>query len=849
MEFIAQELAVLALAYDGCCRLLSAVDGSIRTCWKSFTGSCFTAVACTGPGSEGSRISCGRGSASTRFAVVGPSSLDVWELRRDLQHGILPTGHKLTVFAVQACQLNVQPHQRIVWALHLRGSVVSWRRLASLTRQQQLQPQYGRIFSLHRHHSTHGLGKMQTILQWDVGCGRSILNSVNVAVVGSELSAMTFLQAWGILATGHDDGNVLLWRLDTGSHIALAPAGHSNTVSCLAPVATAKGDELLLSGGFDGATAAIREVSESPEVLVLLYDKEHEVVISGGNDGVVRVWSGTCNGELLGQHLGHAGPVNCLAVDANFLFSGSSDTTVRVWDMLPANFGSSNSATGNDRQPRLAGTSPVGSPAIEMHCGVDTHQVADKIDVEVLSSMTSGQGPQMSYAGGISHAGRPCSALSKVQRAGLVTSSFPGAARPKGSKGALSCPHSIPFRILQGHAASVMGLDVVASNGLLVSAGRDGRLIQWDYINGSMLAQQHVQGEQLLCLSVQHGSGIVFAGTHSGQVLSFQLTAQMPRSAGLDEDDDVLSLLEADCYYFVVFLDTPSSGCSKNGTLILHPKVAPFQQLESKVCTALQLGKASLFFYDTKEQLHPSTFQSQLTQHAVSTTSWRNSHVIPLIATDASSGTGLSQQALALSPVRAPPTVLRPLPVIKNAGIMRGPYDPPLYNAWHHLFTPSKVAKWGETVTIVLPNAPQDHVTLRDHVDDPTALPWITTCDPDIVAELLERQEDFPKTWNRAAERALTRLGGNGIFTSGTESLDWQTAHDAPAHPVLQLFRDVGKNSPAVAKPWQIVGLANYLNPFYDTAAGQDRIFQQLKGQLEELVGDLVERTRMLVTL
>jgi len=50
-------------------------------------------------------------------------------------------------------------------------------------------------------------------------------------------------------------------------------------------------------------------------------------------------------------------------------------------------------------------------------------------------------------------------------------------------------------------------------------------------------------------------------------------------------------------------------------------------------------------------------------------------------------------------------------------------------------------------------------VTLKDHVDDPTALRWITTCDPDIVAELLERQEDFPKTWNRAPERALTRLG------------------------------------------------------------------------------------------
>jgi hypothetical protein len=65
MEFIAGELAVLAVAYDGCCRLLSTVDGSVRTCWKSLTGSCFTAVACTGPGSE----------VGERFALLQPAAV------------------------------------------------------------------------------------------------------------------------------------------------------------------------------------------------------------------------------------------------------------------------------------------------------------------------------------------------------------------------------------------------------------------------------------------------------------------------------------------------------------------------------------------------------------------------------------------------------------------------------------------------------------------------------------------------------------------------------------------------------------------------------------------------------
>jgi hypothetical protein len=54
----------------------------------------------------------------------------------------------------------------------------------------------------------------------------------------------------------------------------------------------------------------------------------------------------------------------------------------------------------------------------------------------------------------------------------------------------------------------------------------------------------------------------------------------------------------------------------------------------------------------------------------------------------------------------------------------------------------------------------------------------VVTCDPEVVGELLARQEDFPKLWGRQkAEKALQAFAGNGLFTSSTLDHDWQVAH------------------------------------------------------------------------
>jgi hypothetical protein len=64
-------------------------------------------------------------------------------------------------------------------------------------------------------------------------------------------------------------------------------------------------------------------------------------------------------------------------------------------------------------------------------------------------------------------------------------------------------------------------------------------------------------------------------------------------------------------------------------------------------------------------------------------------------------------------------------------------------------------------VRVQFPANAIDRKALRGHYDDYEAAiaASVHTCDADVLQELLERQEDFPKMWNRAKERSFTRLG------------------------------------------------------------------------------------------
>jgi WD40 repeat protein len=157
--------------------------------------------------------------------------------------------------------------------------------------------------------------------------------------------------------TGHDNGNICFWNLDTGL-ICRLPI-HSNTTCSLIPANFENDTDYLVdspgkninnkyyvvSGSFDGSLALIEfqrvyrkpqyivvEKAHSCEILCLAQNKMDGTILTGANDGKIKVWSKEL--QIVGAMSGHKKGVTCMVLDSYFLFSGGDDHRIVMWNML-----------------------------------------------------------------------------------------------------------------------------------------------------------------------------------------------------------------------------------------------------------------------------------------------------------------------------------------------------------------------------------------------------------------------------------------------------------------------------------------------------------------------------------
>ncbi len=153
-----------------------------------------------------------------------------------------------------------------------------------------------------------------------------------------EARAVAFSPAGGILASGGEDGTLLLWSARTRRLVAAPIAAHRAAVHGLAfspdgrTLASAGADALVrLWDVRTGRPRAAPLTGHPGTVFAVAFSPDGTTLASAGDE--VRLWN-VATGRPRGAPLaGHAGTVDALAfsADGSILASGGYDATVRLW--------------------------------------------------------------------------------------------------------------------------------------------------------------------------------------------------------------------------------------------------------------------------------------------------------------------------------------------------------------------------------------------------------------------------------------------------------------------------------------------------------------------------------------
>lgn len=149
--------------------------------------------------------------------------------------------------------------------------------------------------------------------------------------------SVVFSPLGDLLLSGHDDGNVRLWDIETRQLIGNLE-GHQARVwsACFSP------DGTKIASGSDDQSVRVWNTNSAQCTAILgqknrvrsvCFSPDGKTIASGSNDHEVRLWdleSSQCTVTLNG----HEGPVHsvCFSSDGKTIASGSSDHSVRLWD-------------------------------------------------------------------------------------------------------------------------------------------------------------------------------------------------------------------------------------------------------------------------------------------------------------------------------------------------------------------------------------------------------------------------------------------------------------------------------------------------------------------------------------
>ena len=185
--------------------------------------------------------------------------------------------------------------------------------------------------------SGHGDGKVRL---WGVDSDQAefILPQEDTGAVFSA----AFSPDGATLASGHRDGKVRLWDVDSGQ-LKVALEGHADdTDNWITSVAFSPDGATLAGSGSDGAiqlwdvdSGQFKAALEGHQITSIAFSPDGATLAGGSWDDTILLWD-VDSGQLKVALEGHADRVSSVAFspDGTILASGSIDGTILLWDML-----------------------------------------------------------------------------------------------------------------------------------------------------------------------------------------------------------------------------------------------------------------------------------------------------------------------------------------------------------------------------------------------------------------------------------------------------------------------------------------------------------------------------------
>ena len=259
---------------------------------------------------------------------------------------------------------ELQGHTGSVWALPLSldGRALFSASDDSMIKQWDVAGDYSCVRTLAGHtdevnalalssdgNTLYSGARDRTIKQWDVGgdgsCARTLVGH-NKSVMALVLSA-----DGNTLYSGSDDHSIKQWDVGGDGSCTRTLQGHTDSVWALA---LSTDGSILYSGSEDktiklwdvaGDGSCTRTLEGHTDCLRALVVSPDGTLFSGSGDQTIRQWDvsecvgggggGWLRTRVLQGQQGHSGAVQALAVsaDGRMLFSGSSDGTIKQWDV------------------------------------------------------------------------------------------------------------------------------------------------------------------------------------------------------------------------------------------------------------------------------------------------------------------------------------------------------------------------------------------------------------------------------------------------------------------------------------------------------------------------------------